>query len=410
MNTATELLEAIRRGELSARELVSSRLDRLRQVDERTHAVIAFNDDRAIEDACRLDEQFAQAGPVGPLHGLPVTVKDWIDVEGFPCAGNSGEFGRRPRADATVVERLRRAGAVVVAKTRPAGSGPAVRHPVDPKRTAGGSSSGEAAVVAAGASPLGIASDSGGSIRLPAAWCGAFGLKPSAGLVPTTGHFPQVGALSDGRTQIGPIARCVDDLELALHVMAGPDGRDAGVVPVPVRASSGEALDGKRFAVLTGETPWTAGPDIVAAVEHFADRLEAVGMRRGEWPMPWLAPAMDLTLRYWSRHELSGEEVERHLEDWDSFRGSYLRAVANIDLVLTPATVSVAPPVRKLAGDDYVFTLPASLTGSPALVLPAGVDADAMPLSVQIIGRPWEDHLVLAAARVNGEAGGVAPS
>lgn len=400
MDTATAALDAVRRGEISTRELVAAHLDRLREIDDRTHAVIAFNDDQALHDADRLDRDFATSGPVGPLHGLPITVKDWIDVEGFPCAGTSGPPDRRPHTDATVVARLRRAGAVVVAKTRPSGSGPAVRHPVDSARTPGGSSSGEAVVVAGGGSPLGIGSDSGGSVRLPAAWCGVFGFKPTAGLVPTTGHFPRVGALSDGRTQIGPLARSIDDVELALRTMVGPDGRDAGVVPVAVQPSTPDLLIGKRFAVLTEEAPWSAEPDTAAVVEDLAAEFEAAGMHRTNWPVPWLGPAMDVTLRYWKRHELTGDQVDAQLEDWDRFRNAYVKAAEHIDLLLTPAAMTAAPPVRKITGDDYVFTLPASLTGSPALVIPCGVDADGMPLSTQIIGRPWEDHVVLAAGRL----------
>jgi len=150
-------------------------------------------------------------------------VKDWIDVEGFPRAGETTDRDRRPDADASVVRRLRAAGAVVVTKTRPWGR---VAHPRDPACTVGGSSSGEAALVAAGASVLGIGSDSGGSIRLPAAWAGVCGLRPTAVRVPTTGHYPRVGPRGDGRTQIGPLAASVDGLEQALSVMAGPDGRD----------------------------------------------------------------------------------------------------------------------------------------------------------------------------------------
>jgi amidase len=333
-----------------------------------------------------------------------VTVKDWIDVEGFPCAGESDEHrDRRPRVDATVVQRLRQAGAVVVAKTRPWGD---VTHPVDPTRSVGGSSTGEAGVVAAGASPLGIGSDSGGSVRLPAAWCGVFGFKPTAGLVPTTGHFPRVGALSDGRTQIGPLARSVDDLELALAVMAGPDGRDAGVAPVLLRPSRQADIRRVRFAVVTAEPGWEPQPQpaVVFAVERAAVALEAAGAARSQWTAPWYREALDITRRYWRRRELSGAEVQQQLWDWDRFRRRYVEAATTVELLLTPAALDTAPVRRQIVGDDFVCTLPASLTGSPAVVVPAGRDEAGLPTSVQLVGRPWEDHVVVAAGHVVADA------
>lgn len=399
MKSAVDLIAELHNGDVSATALVSAHLDLLHRLDEQTGALIAFNDGRALSEAARLDEAYVRGGAVGPLHGLPITVKDWIDAEGFPCAGNSGEFDRRPIHDATVIARLRAAGAVVVAKSRPSGSGPPVRHPLDCNRSPGGSSSGEAVALASGASPLGIGSDSGGSIRLPAAWCGVFGFKPTAGRVPGTGHFPAYGALSDGRTQIGPLARCVDDLEIALRTIVGPDCRDAGVAPVPLLGSDQESLAGKRFAVLTDEGPWSAQPETVGAVEAAARHLEDAGLHRTDWTIPWLVPAMDITLRYWNRGDLTGEAVDQQLEDWDRFRSAYVETSERIDLLLTPTAADVAPKVRAISRDDYVFTLPASLTGSPSVAVPAGRNRDGLPLSVQVIGRPWEDDVALATAR-----------
>jgi amidase len=268
-----------------------------------------------------------------------------------------------------------------------------VRHPHDPLRTPGGSSTGEAVVVASGASPLGIGSDSGGSVRLPAAWCGVFGFKPTAGRVPTTGHYPRVGGRSDGRTQIGPLARELAMIELVLPLIAGPDGRDAGVAPVPY-APTGPAT---TFAVLTAEGEITADA-LTAAAERAADALEHAGVRRVEWTGPWLADALDVTQRYWNRSGLSGADADRQLRDWDRFCFRYLAAAADVDLLLTPTVRTPAPAHRPVVGDDFVFTLPASLTGSPAISVPVDGGSPGMPLSVQLVGRPWEDARVLAAA------------
>ncbi len=391
--TAIGLLACIRLGELSVAEVVSAHLESLEQVHAETNAVAAFENARALSDAAGLDRAFVRSGVAGPLHGLPITVKDWVDVEGFLCAGESaGNRNRRPPADASVVMRLRRAGAVVIAKTRAWGRGDAsgrVTHPLDAARSVGGSSSGEAVVVATGASPMGIGSDSGGSIRLPAAWCGVFGLKPTAGRVPTTGHYPRVGALSDGRTQIGPLARSVGDLELALAVMAGPDGHDAGVAPVPLLSSEQAEMRSARFAVLLSEPGWQPQAELATAVERAAAALEGAGSTRLPWHAGWIAEALDTTRRYWKRSELSGAEVARQLWDWDRFRRRYLEAAEQVDLLLTPATVETAPLDRAITGEDFVFTLPASLTGSPALVVPAGTNNAGMPVSVQLVGQPW---------------------
>ena len=307
--------------------------------------------------------------------------------------------GRRPERDATVVARLRRAGAVVVAKTAawgPADGDGRVRHPHDPSRTPGGSSTGEAVVVAAGASPLGIGSDSGGSIRLPAAWCGVFGFKPTAGLVPTTGHYPRVGARADGRTQIGPLVQDLAMIELVLPLIAGPDDRDAGVAPVP-RATPRRAAS---FAVITAEGSITADDALTTAAERAAAVLDAAGMRRVAWTGPWLADALDVTQRYWNRSRVSGADADRQLRDWDRFCSRYLAAAADVDLLLTPTVCVPAPAHRPVVGDDFVFTLPASLTGSPAISVPVDGGAPGAPLSVQLVGRPWEDAQVLAAARL----------
>ncbi|MEP7022462.1 MAG: amidase [Actinomycetota bacterium] len=421
----SHLLDALRRGEISAETAVSACLEELRRVDGLTNAVAFWADERALANARQLDQAFSRDGATGPLHGLPVTVKDWIDVEGFPCEGDAGPAGRRPSRDATVVARLRQAGAVIVAKTRawgPDREPGRVRHLDDPSRTAGGSSTGEAVVVASGASPLGIGSDSGGSIRLPAAWCGVYGFKPTAGRIPTTGHYPRVGPLSDGRTQIGPLARCVPDLELILAVCSGPDWQDAGTAPVPLRSSGQVSLRGARYAVVTGEDEaegaasgetgggadsadgaggWTPSAPMAGAVGRAAAVLDAAGLTRVSWPAPWLAGAMEVTLQYWARArgELRGKEASQLLHDWDRFRRRYLMAAEHVDLLLTPTVRETAPLHRAITGSDFVYTLPASLTGSPAVTVPAGLDPAGLPLSVQLTGRPWEDHVVLAAAR-----------
>jgi len=394
---------------------IDATLVSLHALDERTHAVEWFEDDRVRADAARLD-----AAPViaGQFHGVPVTVKDWIDVEGFPCAGGTPVHrDRRPTEDATVVARLRAAGAVVVGKTRPWDGwdpdGPPVTHPVDAARVPGGSSSGDAVVTAAGAAPLGIGSDSGGSVRLPAAWCGVFGLRPTTGRLPGTGHFPRFGDRSDGRTTIGFLGSDLALVEHALRATAGPDGLDGAVPPVPLAPSADVDLGALRVALLPPDPDWPVSGAVAGACEHAVGMLVDAGMTRVEWTWPWLAETRAITLGYWQRTIRSGADASQQLWDWDRFRRRYLAAAADVDVLLSPVAADVAPLRTAMdarrgedgqvdLSEDFVFTLPASLTGSPALSVPMGVDAVGLPLAVQLIARPWEDAHVLAAARALG--------
>lgn len=169
---------------------------------------------------------------------------------------------------------------------------------------------------------------------------------------------------------------------------------------MPLTASTGVDLSGASFAVVTREEPWRTSAALGSAVESAARVLEAAGLTRVEWPAPWLSAGLHITRDHWRRDQLAGAEVDRHLTEWDRFREDYLTAAEHVDLLLTPVTRESAPAHRELTGDDFVFTLPASLTGSPAMAVPSGRDADGLPLSVQLVGRPWEDMRVLAAARL----------
>jgi amidase len=400
---AGAIARRIRARETTVSEVIEDHLARLALARESIGGVAWTDDDAVLEAAHAADRALAEgSSAIGPLHGVPITVKDWIDVAGFPCAGESVRHrDRRPRDDATVVARLRAAGAIVIAKTA-AGDRNEIygitRNPHDPTRSPGASSSGEAALVAAGVSPLGIGSDSGGSIRLPAAWCGVAGLKPTAGRVPNTGHFPRVGALHDGRTQIGPLARRVDDLELALGVIAGFDGLDPGVVAVPL-GSAGVALSGLRVAWFTHDGPGQPTAAVTRQVEVAVAALSRAGATIVDDAVPpHLAEALDITLRYWRRRELSGPESDDLLWDWDRFRRRQLVNTSTVDLVVAPATSDVAASDSPQYA-DYVFTLSPSLTGAPAATVPTGFDGP-LPIAVQLIGRKWADATVLAAARV----------
>ncbi len=393
--TVVGLAEALRAGECTAVDVASELLDRLERLAPVIGAVAATDRERTLCEAEAADRRL-RTGTARALEGVPFTVKDWIDVEGWPISGatgnDPGDRNRRPAIDATAVARLRAAGGVMLAVTQAmadnAAFGP-TRNPHDATRAPGGSSSGTAAVVAAGGAPLGLGSDSGGSIRLPAAWCGIAGLKPTFGRVPLTGHFPRCGSLADGRTVIGPLATTVQDLALTLTIIAGPDNVDAGVVPVPLGRPDDVDIASLRVRCM-GHDATTAGALTALRRAGATIAAEPVADVRDE--------AMDLTRRYWTRAELTGPQNMQLLWDWDRFRRRMLAATADADIVLTPATQGPAPPWRESIDSDYQWMLPWSLTGAPVVVVPVSTN-DRLPVGVQVVGRPWHDHVALAAAR-----------
>jgi amidase len=397
---ASELAVHLATGELRAEDVVHAALARLQRVHEQTNCVAWCDPDAALARAATLD---AAERPVGPLHGVPFTVKDWIDVEGLPCTGGwRGSADRIAPSTATVVARMLGAGGVLLAKTTVLVESEvygAVRNPHDATRSPGASSSGEAAAVGGGGSVLGLGSDSGGSIRLPAAWCGAAGLKPTFGRIPVTGHFPRVGDRDDGRTVIGPLAARVDDLALALGVVAGADGRDPGTPPVPVASRADVDLASTTIAVMTGEPGWEPAAEIAAAVEHVANALTTAGARVAPTLPAHLDEAFDITVRYWERASLTGAAAQRQLTDWDRFRARMLRACHDVDVIVMPAVRERAPAWRDVEREDFIFTVPASLTGWPAVVVPTGF-VDGLPVAVQLVGQPWREAQLLAIARV----------
>jgi amidase len=397
---AAELARRIAAREWRAADVVDAYLAALHRVHATTNCIAAANDEQARADAATLD---AAPAPVGPLHGVPVTIKDWIDVEGLPCTGGwTATAERMPRADATVVARLRAAGAVVLAKTTVQADSELfgrVHNPHDPTRSPGASSSGEAAAVGGGGSPLGLGSDSGGSIRLPAAWCGAIGYKPTAGRVPNTGHFPRIGDREDGRTVIGPLARRVEDVALALSVIAGADGLDTAAAPVPF-ALSQEGVDARSLvvSVTPGEAGCRAGAAIEDAVMTVGTALERAGARIAPPPQDHLDEAFDITVGYWERVRRTGADAQQQLERWDRFRYRMLRTTADVDVIVMPAVRDVAPPHRgEIAREEYVFTVPASLLGWPAIVLPVAWAGD-LPVAVQLVAKSWDDARLLRVA------------
>jgi amidase len=405
----TVLARMIQASEASSREVVDAYLERIERLNPALNAMILVLADRARELAGEIDDRLARSVPVGPLAGVPFTAKDNLETEGV--ATTLGVPERRdsvPRRDATAVRRLKEAGAILLGKTNlpPWGGGLETdnelfghtRNPYDPSRSPGGSSGGEAAAIAACLSPGGLGSDSGGSLRYPAHFCGVATIKPTAGLVPVTGLLDGIGSLSDPRSQVGPLARTVDDVALLLSLVAGPDGIDAGAPPVPLRDYRAVDLAGLRVAlqVENGAMPVTS--ETAATIQNAAAVLERAGARLVEAALP--DEGWDLTHAVWRSYggEMSTGEFYELLRAWDGYRSTMLLWFRDYDLILRPVNATPAPPYGNTDGDT-LYTGPFSLTGWPAAVVRAGTADDGLPIGAQVVAHPWRDDVALAATK-----------
>lgn len=408
--SALALSRMIRDREASSVEVVQAHLDRIAARNPTINAVVAIAED-ALDQAAARDRVLSEGRHIGPFHGLPFTTKDIIETADLPTTLGRPELAdNRAEADATVVRRMREAGGILLGKTNcpPGGSGGdtanelhgRTHNPYDPALTPTGSSGGEAAAIASGMSPCGIGSDSGGSLRMPAHVCGIATLKPTAGRIPLSGLLDDdgpLGALSDPRTQPGPMARRVEDLAAMLAVLAGPDGHDAGAVPVPLQDPATADLGQLRVLLQVTDGVVDPSPEVERTVRYAASALMEAGARVTEGRLP--PGGHELTERYWSvgGDDDTGADVYRVLRDWDRYRSVMLAVLADADLILTPVAPHAAvPPGAEIS---WRYTTPHSLTGWPCAVVRAG-SSGPLPIGVQVVAGPWQDHAALAAAAV----------
>jgi aspartyl-tRNA(Asn)/glutamyl-tRNA(Gln) amidotransferase subunit A len=444
---ASELAQRIGRRELSPVEALHEHRRQIEALNPELNAVVTEAPD-AEERAHAAEAAVLSREELGPLHGVPFTVKDTFDTAGLRTTRGSRLFAERvPDRDATVVARAKEAGGILLGKTNTPEFAlwwetanlvfGRTSNPRDPDRSSGGSSGGEAVALATGMSSLGIGSDLGGSIRLPAHYCGVVGLKPTHGRVPLTGHFPETLFRF---THAGPLARSVRDAALALSVLEGPDGEDWYVAPLPPRREG----DAPLRVGWTHSAFGAVEPEIAAAVERAAAALAetAAFVEPAEPPGLAAVDANELTLQLYGAEagayfdELVGERrdklhpvMQRRLEVRALALGDYLAAEAAVerlrrgvasffrsyDLLLCPVAPVLAPPhdAEEIRIDGAPFpprasmraTIPFDLTGSPALSVPFGRSRDGLPIGVQLVGRRFEDETVLrAGARLEAAA------
>jgi amidase len=452
LKPATEAAAMLAGKEVSARELTEALLAWIEAANPGLGAVVALRAEEALAEAAAADQATARGGVLGPLHGVPMTVKDAFDVAGLPTTwGNPAFAGHLAGSDATVVRRLRRAGAIVVGKTNVAymlgdfgqTANPlhgVTANPWDRARTPGGSSGGAAVAVAAGMSFLEYGSDLVGSIRLPASYCGVYGLRPSVASVPLTGFQPPgpPAAPSDMTylSAVGPLGRSAGDLRTALQVTAGPEAPaarawrwalarprhsrledvrvgvvlDHGQAPVSgeVGAVLSDAVDALARAGATVAAGWPEGVDPVAQAESFGFqvRLFFAYQEPGD-DLPPFAEVVDQERRRMAARAAWG----RYFQDVDVFLcpASFTTAFPHDPRPFQDRTIATPEGERPYADQVFWVAQPA-LPGLPAVAAPVGRSAAGLPVGAQVVGPLHEDDTAITVAELLAEvAGGYQP-
>ncbi len=437
----------IRAKKLSPVEIVESHLRRIASLQPKLNAFVHLDADAARAQARAAEIAVSQGQQLGPLHGVPLTIKSCIDVACWPCsAGSLLRKDNIAEADAPLVARLKSARAVLLGNTNTPEFLMAyetnnlltgkTRNPWNLEYSSGGSSGGEAAAIAAGCSMGGVGSDGGGSIRVPAHFCGICGLKPTPGRIPATGHFPSGAGALGWIGVVGPMARTIADVRTLFEVLAGPDAGDAHSAPLPLRTYSEIDLRATRIGILQSSALGNATLETRAAVDHAAKLLSNNGFVVEPLELHGLDRALELwwfffgaVIAHLLNASLAGHEsqlspmlreylsaatspepvsLDQFIQacvERDLLREKILRQLDKTPILLSP--VSSAPAFRHGEGNykpgtGYLDTMRYSqwlnLTGFPGASVPISLSNNGLPIGVQIIGRPFEEELVLAVA------------
>lgn len=459
--SASRIASDIRTKAISPVEVARIHLERIEHLNPKLNAFVDFHAERVLEQARAAEKAVMRGDELGPLHGVPLSIKASIDATGHRCeAGTRLRAGYVAASDAPLVARLRAAGAVILGVTNTPELLMAwetdnllygrTNNPWDVTRTPGGSSGGESAAIAAGLSAGGVGSDGGGSIREPAHFTGICGLKPTPGRIPSTGHFPKSGGPFALLGVVGPMARTVADVKLLFAAMAGPDDGDPSSAPVLLREVGKTELraTGVGFFEDDSRTPVTA--ETRHAVKQAASLLSERGIPVEQFRPDGLEEARQL---WWNLFGTAGgmilgpmlrgresdlSPILRQFSSWtsaepahtgnsllatwlgrDDIRERVLAQMRRYPVLICPTAAIPAfrhgerewqvegTTVKYLDAWSYCEWF--NLLGFPALVVPMGLSSDGLPIGVQIVGRPWEEELVLALAAVLEESRGEFP-
>ncbi len=444
--SAKRIAAMIRDKTVSSVEVVTATIRRIEAVNPKINAVVYPCFERALQEARMADEALAKGKVFGPLHGVPCTIKDSHETLGVRSTG--GTLGRRefiPSRDATYVARCRQAGAIVLGKTNTPEltlSGQTTNliygkthNPYKLGYQPGGSTGGGAAIIAAGGSPFDLGTDFGGSIRGPAHFCGIAGIKPQYGRVPRTGHIVDYGGYFDPFQVVGPMARWVEDLELIMPVISGPDYIDAAIAPMPW--ADVKAVDLKKLKVayyIENGSERKCTPETVTAINTVVGLFRQLGATVEEnCPTALIKESHELRNalstadgRAWVKRMLKkydttqvssvialgdtpacdAPEFTRLAEAMDANRTKFLQWVKPYDLVICPTHWGPAEPWpdeprwQSPGPGNYGYTPTYNNTGWPGTVVRAGTSPEGLPIGVQLITKPWREDVSLAAAYV----------
>jgi aspartyl-tRNA(Asn)/glutamyl-tRNA(Gln) amidotransferase subunit A len=447
LTSITETSELLRKRELSPVELTKSCLDQIERLNPTLNGFITVTAELALVQARTAEAEISRGNWRGPLHGIPLAMKDLIDTAGIRTTAASALFKDRfPAEDAEIVRRLKEVGAVLLGKQNLhecayGGSSMIsyygeVHNPWDPTRIAGGSSGGSAASVAAGLGYGAIGTDTAGSVREPAALCGIVGLKPTYGRVSVRGVIP----LSLSLDHVGPIARTVADAAVVLQAIAGYDGKDANSVDMPVPdylKSLGEGSRALRIGVPRKFFYEDLDPEIAAAVERALATLRALASNLVDIEVDVPTDRTVQTAEAYAYHaefvsrspelyqpetlrrirkgeEITAAEFERHRQDLKRIRSQIHGVFNGVDVLVTPTTPVPAPAIDELKQNPDLLrprellllrnTRPVNVWGLPAISVPCGFTTAGLPIGLQIIGPHWREDRVLQLAHAYEQA------
>ncbi len=437
-SSTVDLAAAIAARKLSAVEALDAHLAQIDRHNEKVNAVVILDREGARERAKQADTAQASGAALGPLHGVPFTLKDTHETAGMKTTVGFPPFADYvAKTDSPVVARLKAAGGILIGKTNVAtmlgdwqSDNPLFGRTGNPwklDRTAGGSSGGAAAAAATGMTPFDVGTDMQASIRLPAAFCGVYGLKPTEHRVSLAGAFPDPGGAARSvrlMSCLGPLARSVDDLALIYKIIAGPDGADTDLTPVPVDSMPKVDLKTLRITVAPSFPGLPAAGDISAAVESLAMRLQSAGVIVEDAKLPEIDLHDDLeqgsTLIGMMLDAAEPEPPEnptpvsrwfealarrdRSILAWDRFFETCDALLCPVAMTTAFAHCEPGTPIAVDGKEQSYWMLPAygavfNYSGHPALTIPCGHDRDGLPLGLQLVGRRWSEARLLGIAK-----------